>query len=116
MRHSVNVARSSHKKINAVTSDIEGIKVQTKVRIPVLENGPKKESFNPGEYAKQYRKDHAETIAAKRRESYEDNRHKILLQKQLWYLNKGLVKKPSQASIDKYKLYQDDDGTWFSNS
>jgi hypothetical protein len=43
MRHSVNVARSSYKKINAVTSDIlphdfEGIKVQRKVRIPVLEN------------------------------------------------------------------------------
>ena len=76
---------------------------------------PERKYFSPTAYSKQYRIDHKDEIAQKNRERYAANKHKMLLNKQLAYLNRGLVKTPSAASIATYHLLYDEfSGVWSS--
>lgn len=104
MRHSIGIAMLSYMKVNIkcdkpqVTQDILPEKYD--VPPPVV----KKEYFNPNEYSKQYRIKHAEKLQKQRKENYKKNSEHVLAKKVLFNLNKGLVKAPRTATIDKYKL------------
>ena len=86
----------------------------------IIEEKEHKPYFSPKEYAKKYRQgvvniggDEKIDNAVKkkrddvRKKKYAENKLKILTQKNLWSLNKGLVTKPTQGTIDKYKLTKD---------
>ena len=105
MRHTVGVAMSVYKKVNIdcpEPGDIEGITVPTKIDIPPPK--VKSEYFNPSKYAKDYREKHEERLKLQRKINYDKNKTQILRTKQLWYLNRNLVKNPTKRSVEKYKL------------
>ena len=78
------------------------------------EKAPKK-YWNPAEYAKEYRKAHKEEIEQQKKEKYAEDKGKILAAKMIGYLKHGVVKKPTQKSIELYGLYEDpDSGEWKS--
>lgn len=124
MRHTVEVARGSYKKINATdfpeeiesSGLLEQLKIPKPVKLPILPKEKEHVHFNPKEYAKEYRQSHAEEISAKRKEQYEKNKYEILKNKQLWYLNHSLVVQPTSKSILEYKLRQDTNGKWYSEN
>ena len=73
-----------------------------------------KSYFNPAEYAKDYRKNHKDKIAAQQQARYTRDPEKILAAKMIAQLNHGVVQKPTAHSIDKYALYRDDSDVWRS--
>jgi hypothetical protein len=128
MRHSVSQAIESYTKVNVPPYtgrqiDIEIVK-PTKVNIIEVERKP---YFDPKAYGKKYREgyvnigqadekqntDEKDKRTKKRTEAYTANKLKVLAHKNLWYLNKGLVKKPTQKTIDLYGLEKKDD-VWIS--
>lgn len=82
------------------------------VPAPVL---PARKYFSPAAYAQNYRVVHADTIKVKARDRYNANSHKILRNKILSQLNKGVVTRPTAKSIELYGLRQDAfSGLWIS--
>ena len=128
MRHSLEVARGSYKKIDAIPNKY----LESDVQYPTIAPPPKpieipklpaeplipkvepRKYFDLKAYGEEYRKAHADELTAKRKVRYTDEKHEILKKKQLWQLNHGIVKKPNAASIETYQLYQNDDGQWIS--
>ena len=139
MRHTLGVAMGSYRKINA-SGDIKSppfevkeplipemerlaivppIEIKTlpiveppKVPLPVL---PRRAKYNPVEYSRNYREYHKAELDRKRREEYERNTHKVLRQKLIYHLNRGLTTRPTQLSILKYGLAQSEvDGRWYT--
>jgi hypothetical protein len=137
MRHSLEVAQGSYRKINAIPSSLlqkpPSIEYPTiepppppmmipilapvpRVNIPVIRREPPK-YFDLKTWGKEYRTTHKVDLALKRKAKYEEDKFNILKNKQLWYLRHGVVKRPTQASQTKYKLFQDDEtGYWYSNA
>ena len=133
MRHSLEVARGSYRKIDAIPNSLKipnphveypSIKplalpmeipiLAPRPEIPVLIAEPKK-LFDLKKWEKDYRTEHAEELAAKRKAKYAESKHDILKQKILWHLNNAVVTRPNQNSITVYKLYQDpESGQWKS--
>jgi hypothetical protein len=127
MRHSVGVAAEEYLKVN-VPDDIGEFKM-VKIIDPkklIIEEKEHKPYFDPKEYGKKYRKgminiggdekiddDVKKKRDAIRKSNYQNNKEKRLATKQLFYLNKGLVLKPKQITIDKYGLEKKDD-VWIS--
>jgi len=106
MRHTLGVALSAYKKVDIDCDDIEvdGLEIKEKISIPKPQPKKKDDYFNPAEYAKKYRAEHKDELDKKRKQDYTKNKDKILRNKMIWHLNKGLVAYPRQASIEKYDL------------
>lgn len=109
MRHSVPVARASYFKINYPVNDggnddYAGDALPPPIPIQHPKSEPKKEYFNPAKYAKEYRAKNKDKIKEKRKELYDKNKDKILKDKVLWHLNKGVVKHPSKQSVERYGI------------
>ena len=107
MRHTVGVAMLSYKKVNIncpEPGDIEGIKVPPKIDIPKPMKKDKTDYFNPTVYSKEYRKKNKDKLKVQRNQKYKKNNTKILRAKILWNLNRGIVKTPRTATIEKYDL------------
>lgn len=126
MRHSVQVAEQSYKKINLPKSNKKSkdlsedddddyeLPEPRPPRPPVPEPQPKKEYFNPAAYSKAYRKKHPEKIKKQRAEYYQKNKERVLRNKILWLLNTAqTTKHPTKKSIEKYDLkYNVKDKKW----
>ena len=82
------------------------------IKKPIIREPPK--YFDIKTWGAEYRKTHAQDLAAKRKVKYEKDKHDILKNKQLWNLNHGAVTRPNQKSITEYKLYQTKEGVWRS--
>lgn len=107
MRHTVGVAMLSYKKVNIncpEPGDIEGISIPPKIDIPQPIKKVKTDYFNPSDYSKEYRKKNKEKLKDQRTLNYKTNHVNILRAKLLWNLNRGVVKTPRTATIEKYDL------------
>lgn len=68
----------------------------------------KKKKFNHAAFMKKYQKEHSDDIRINSRNYYNNNKERVLRRKILANANKyGVTKKPTQKSIDKYKLVYD---------
>lgn len=125
MRHTLEVARGSYRKIDVIPreEEYEIAKPKPPVILPKLAplpkikplpEEPKEQYFDLKAWGTEYRKTHHDEIAEKRKAKYDKDSHDIL-KKMLWNLNHGLVKRPTQKSIQKYDLEQDEEtGEWYS--
>lgn len=126
MRHTLEVARGSYRKIDVIPreEEYEIVKSKQPVILPKVEPRPipkikplppEKAYFDLQAWGAEYRKTHHEEITVKRKAKYEKDSSDILKRKMLWNLNHGLVKRPNQKSIEKYGLEQDEEtGEWIS--
>jgi hypothetical protein len=129
MRHSVSQATESYTKVNVppyTGRPIDIIEVIKPTKVNIIEK-ERKPYFDPKAYGKKYREgyvnigqtneeqktDEKDKRIKKRTDTYTANKLKILAHKNLWYLNKGLVKKPTQKTIDLYGLVKNGD-VWIS--
>lgn len=77
---------------------------------------PPREPFDYVQYARDYRRVHADEINRKQAINYEQNKGKILCKQILGRLNKSQTSKPMAKTIEIYQLYQPKPGgPWFSN-
>lgn len=77
---------------------------------------PPREPFDYVQYARDYRRVHADEINRKQAIRYEENKGKILCKQLLARLNKNQTTKPMVKSIEAYQLYQlKPDGPWYSH-
>ena len=126
MRHSVGVAAEEYLKVN-VPDDVgeyKMVKVVDPKKLIIEEKEHK--YFDPKEYGKKYRQgivniegeekiddDLKKQREDSRKENYQKNKEKLLAKKTIFYLNKGLTKKPMESTIIKYGLEKKGD-VWIS--
>ena len=126
MRHNLGTALESYVKINIPPYKGRTIEIQVPPKKSNVIEVERKPYFDPKAYGKKYRKGTiniggVETIddevkqkrEAIRKANYQKNKEKVLCKKQLFYLNKGLVLKPKEATIEKYGLKKEGD-IWIS--
>ena len=118
MRHSTKIASKAYRKINVpeLKGNFEGYTPKETPTVELSLPRKTKDSFNPSQYAKQYRNDHKDKIQKWRQEFYKANKETILAKKQLALLNKGLVINPTAHSVETYRVrYDDKKKQWVSD-
>lgn len=118
MRHSTKIASKAYRKINVpeLKGNFEGYTPKEMPTVAPSLPRKKKDGFNPREYSKEYRIKHKDKIETWRKDFYKTNKDIILAKKQLYFLNKGLVKNPTEHSKETYGLkYDDDKKRWISD-
>lgn len=108
MRHTLGVAITMYKKTNIINDDDIEIKdFKKKTTVEKVEEPTPTKKFIPKDYMKEYRLKNPIIVKEQRKELYEKNKKKILMNKILRNLNNGVVDNPSPLSIKNYGLYYD---------
>jgi hypothetical protein len=115
MRTSEDMLRTIYNYRNADNNELlENDKIiKTTHTIQILNPNKSDKQFDMKEWSKNYRETNKETLQAKNKTYYEENKISFLRKKIIKNLNSGLVKQPTEESIKKYDLKKNSNNVWY---
>ena len=100
MRHSQKTAEEFYKKVTDYTKILKERKI-------LKDNDDDDDGFDLKKWSKEYQNKNPEKFKEASKKYYDANKEKVLRRKILYNLNSGNVVKPTNATIEKYKLKYD---------